>query len=114
MKRWHYFAFVMRELTSVFVAWSVAWLLLLLRAAGLGEAPYRQFLAWSATPLVLVLNGVTVVFLVYHTVTWFNLVPQVMVIRLGRRPVPGAVLAGSNYLAWAAVTAGLAWLLVGG
>jgi fumarate reductase subunit C len=113
LERWPYFAFVMREMTSVFVAWSVLWLLLLLRAAGEGEVRYRAFFAWSASPLILVLNGVTVVLLVYHTITWFNLVPQVMVVRLRQGRLPGAVLAGSHYLAWAAVTVGLAWLLVG-
>jgi len=113
LERWPYFAFVVREMTSVFVAWSVVWLLLLLRAAGQGEIQYRQFFAWSASPLVLITNGVTVVMLVYLTLTWFNLVPRVMVLRLGGRPVPGVVMAGSHYLAWAAVTAGLVWLLVG-
>jgi fumarate reductase subunit C len=112
LQRWPYFAFVMREMTSVFVAWSVVWLLLLLRAAGLGEVHYRQFFAWSASPLILILNGVTVVMLVYHTLTWFNLVPRVMVARLGGRRVPGPIMIGAHYAAWAAVSIVLAWLLV--
>ncbi len=113
LQRWPYFAFVVREMTSVFVAWSVVWLLLLLRSAGLGEMQYRQFFAWSASPWILIPNGVTVVLLVYHTLTWFNLVPRVMVVRFGGRRVPGPVMAGSHYLAWAVVTGALAWLWVG-
>jgi fumarate reductase subunit C len=112
LQRWPYFAFVMREMSSVFVAWSVVWLVGLLRAATLGETSYRLFLAWSALPPVLVLNVVTVAFLVYHTVTWFNLVPQVMVFRFAHKRVPGVLLAGSHYVAWALVTVCLVWLLV--
>jgi fumarate reductase subunit C len=112
LHRWAYFAFVMREMSSVFVAWSVVWLAWLLHEAGEGEARYRAFLQLSASLPILALNVVTVVFLVYHTITWFNLVPQVMVVRLRQRRVPGLFLAGSHYLVWAAVTAGIAWLLV--
>jgi fumarate reductase subunit C len=113
LRKWAYFAFVMREMSSVFVAWSVVWLLGLLRAASLGDVSYRRFLDFSSSAPMLVVHLVTVVFLVYHTITWFNLVPQVMVVRLRNKRVPGLVLAGSNYVAWAVVTAGLVWLLVG-
>ena len=45
-----YFVFVMRELSSLFVAWFVLFLLLLVRAVSQGEAAYEDFLDWAASP----------------------------------------------------------------
>jgi fumarate reductase subunit C len=111
--RGSYFAFILRELSSIFVAWFVVYLLLLVRAVAGGSERYQQFLAWSAHPLVLLLNIVSFFFIVFHAITWFNLAPQAMVVKLGGKKVPGLVIAASNYLGWVAVSAILAWLLVG-
>ena len=43
-----YFVFVMRELSSLFVAWYVLFLLLLVRAVDRGDAAYADFLDWAA------------------------------------------------------------------
>ena len=114
LKRGSYLAFILRELSSIFVAWSVVFLLLLVRAVSQGDAPYRQFLAWSGSPAVLLLNVVSLFFVVYHALTWFNLAPQAMVVRLQGKRVPGTWIAASNYAAWALVSALVAWLLLGG
>ncbi len=114
LARWTYFAFILRELSSIFVAWSVIYLLLLVRASSAGEARYREFLDWSGGGVVLGLNVVTLGFLVYHAITWFNLAPKAMVVRVAGRQVPGVCIALSNYLAWALSTALVAWLLLGG
>ena len=113
LERRSYLAFILRELSSLFVAWFVVYLLLLVRSASQGNAGYQQFLAWSASPFVLGLNTVGLFFLVYHAVTWFNLAPQAMVVRAGGRRVPGVLIAASNYLAWATASALVAWLLLG-
>ena len=108
----HYLAFILRELSSVFVAWSVVYLLLLVRAVSQGEASYQQLVSWSRSPGILVGNVVSLIFVVYHAVTWFNLAPQAMVVHLRGRRVPGAWIAASNYGAWALVSALVAWLLL--
>jgi fumarate reductase subunit C len=108
-----YLAFILRELSSIFVAWFIVFLLLLIRALSTGEPAYREFLEWSASPVVLLLNIVTLVFLVFHAVTWFNLAPQAMVVKMGKTTVPGVLIAVSNYAAWAVISALLAWLLIG-
>jgi fumarate reductase subunit C len=112
LKRRSYLAFILRELTSVFVAWSVVFLLLLVAAVSRGEESYRQFLAWASRPAVVLLNGVSLLFLVFHAVTWFNLAPRAMVMRWRGRRVPGAWVAASNYAAWALASALVAWLLL--
>jgi fumarate reductase subunit C len=95
--RWSYFLFILRELSSIFVAWFVVYLLVLVAAIGSGDGAYRRFLDWSGRPLVLSLNIVTFLFIVLHAVTWFNLAPQAMVVHVGHKRVPGFVIAASNY-----------------
>jgi fumarate reductase subunit C len=114
LKRRSYLAFILRELSSLFVAWFVVFLLVLVAAVSRGEESYRQFLTWSSSPAVMVLNLVSLFFVVFHTVTWFNLAPQAMVVRLRGKRVPGTWVAASNYTAWAMVSALVAWLLLGG
>ena len=107
-----YLAFILRELSSLFVAWTVVFLLLLVRALARGASSYREFLDWSASPVVLVLNLVALAFLTFHAVTWFNLAPQAMVVHMGRRRVPGSWIALSNYALWAVVSVFVAWILL--
>src|SRR6266478_1310437 len=46
-KRPSYMLFMLREISCVFVAWSVVYLLLLVHAIGAGREPYVRFLDWS-------------------------------------------------------------------
>lgn len=106
-------AFILRELSSLFVAWCVVYLLLLLRALSRGEDAYRGFLAWAASPGILALNLVSLLFIGFHAVTWFNLAPQAMVVRVRGRRVPESVIAAANYAAWVLVSAFVAASIVG-
>src|SRR5262249_8204788 len=113
LSRRSYSLFVLRELSSVFVAWTVVYLLLLVRAVARGPAEYQRFLDWSAGPWLVALNVVSLAFVLLHAVTFVSLTPQAMVVKLRGRRVPGRLLAGSLYLTWLLVTAFLAWLVVG-
>ena len=53
VQRWSYVAFILRELSSLFIAWFVLYLLLLVQAVSEGEDAYKGFLAWSKEPVVL-------------------------------------------------------------
>jgi len=108
-----YVAFVAREISSVFIAWAVVVLLMLVRAVGQGEDSYREFLAWTATPAVLMLNLISLAFILLHAITWFNLAPAALVLHVRGRRVPGTLITASNYGAFIAVCAVIAWLLVG-
>ena len=114
IQRGAYLKFILRELSSIFVAWFVVYLLLLVRAMSQGTMAYHQFLDWAGHSHVVLLNVVTLFFVVFHSITWFNLAPQAMVVRVGRVRVPDILIAASNYVAWIAVTALLAWSLLGG
>jgi fumarate reductase subunit C len=107
-----YLLFVLRELSSVFVAWFVVFLLLLVSAVHRGPAAYQGFLEWSATPWVLVLNLVALAFVLLHAVTWFNLAPNALVVRLQGRRVPPRAVAAAHFGAWLVASAVLVWILV--
>ncbi len=107
-----YFLFILRELSSLAVAWFVACLLLLVRAVSGGPAAYQQFLEWTRHPVVLALDSAAFAFVCLHAVTWFNLAPQAMVVRVGATRVPGWMIAASNYAALAAMTALVLGLLL--
>jgi fumarate reductase subunit C len=112
LKRRAYVAFILRELSCVFVAWSVVFLLLLSRAVGAGTAEYADFLDWADTPWVVALDVVTLAFLVYHAVTWFQLTPKAMVVKLHGRRLPGSAVAASAFGGCVAVSVFVAWLLL--
>ena len=107
-----YMVFILRELSSVFVAWIVVFTLLQVRALSQGVAHYQEFQAWAASPFIVVLNVLSLFFVVFHAVTWFNLAPKAMVVRLRGERVPGAWLLVGNYAAWAVASALVAWIIL--
>jgi fumarate reductase subunit C len=106
-----YFMFVMRELSSIFVAWFVLYLLLLVAAVGRGDAAYQDFLDFAAHPIVVVVNVVALAFVALHTVTWFSLTPKAMAARVRGRPVPPVAVIASQYVGLAVVSAFVVWLV---
>jgi fumarate reductase subunit C len=113
LRRRSYMAFIARELSSVFVAWFVVYLLRMVRAVAQGPSAYERFLEWSAQPAVLLLNLITLLFVVFHAITWFNLAPQAIVARFRGRRLHGTLIAASNYAAWVMTSALVAWLVLG-
>jgi fumarate reductase subunit C len=108
-----YLAFILREASCMFVGWSVAYLLLLIRAVLHGDAAYREFLAWSEGPGILILNAVTFAFVTYHAVTFFQAAPQAMVIHVGRKRVPARLVLFGHYAAWIIASMVVAWIIAG-
>ena len=106
-----YFIFVMRELSSIFVAWFVLYLLLFVYAVGRGEAAYRSFLDWAVSPWVTIVNVVGLVFVLLHAVTWFSLTPQAMAVRMGHRRVPAGQIIAGQYARLAVVSGFVIWLV---
>jgi fumarate reductase subunit C len=109
-----YAGFVLRELTSVFVAFFAVVSLWQLRVLVEGPEAYAHFLARLETPLFLVLHGVAFVFVLFHAVTWFNLAPKAMVVRLRGKRLPDWVVVGTNYAAWLLLSGAVAFVLLQG
>jgi fumarate reductase subunit C len=109
-----YTGFVLRELTCVFVAIFAAVSLWQLWAVAQGPHAYARFLARLGTPLFIVLHGVVFVFVLLHSITWFNLAPTAMVVRLRGKRVPDWVIVGLNYAAWLALSGAVAVIMLRG
>ena len=111
-RRRSYAIFMLRELSSLFVALFVVELLLLVRAVADGPSAYQGFLDAMANPAVIVVNGVALAFVLLHAVTFANLTPRAMVVRMRGRTVPPRAILAGVYIGWLLVTVFLAWLVV--
>lgn len=109
-----YTKFVLRELTSLFVAYFALLGLWKLRAVAAGPEAYTTFLARMKNPLWIFINSVALLFLLFHAITWFNLAPRAMVMRWGGKRLPDRAIQGMNYLAWLVISAGIAWFVLKG
>ena len=107
-----YFAFVLREGSCLFVGWFVVYLLLLVYRVLQGDAAYQEFLAWSAHPRVLVLNVISLVFLVYHAITFFDAAPRALSVHIGKTRVPERIVGVSHYAAWFVASVLVFWLVL--
>jgi len=111
---WPYMRFILREMTSIFVAWTVALTLLLVRALADGPHALAELQDWLRTPALVAVNGVSLLFVLYHTITWFNLAPSAMAVRVRGKRVPDAFIAAPNYVGWLGVSAVVVWFLLRG
>ncbi|MGH3780855.1 MAG: hypothetical protein ACRDRO_09570 [Pseudonocardiaceae bacterium] len=112
LRRRSYFLFALRELSCLFVAWFVAYLLLLVSAINAGEDRYQQFLSASTNPWLLLFNMISLLFVVLHATTWFNQTPQAIVLRIRGQRVPRHAIVMSMYLLWAMLSAVVAWIVL--
>jgi fumarate reductase subunit C len=110
--KWHYLRFVLRELSSIFVAYFVAITLLQIHSISRGPEAYARFEERMRNPLMIALDAISFVFVLFHTITWFNLAPRAMVVRLRGKRVPEILIAGSNYVAWLVISASVAWFIL--
>lgn len=108
-----YTRFVLRELTSVCVAWTSLVLIGLAWAVRGGPATLASFVAWIDSPWAAAINVLALGGLIFHSVTWFSLAPRAMVVRLGTRRVPDQVIVCVNVGAWVGVSAALLWWAAG-
>ena len=110
--KWVHVRFIMRELTSFFVASYALVLLFQVRALSQGPEAYTNFLTWLKTPVSIVLHAIAFLFVIFHSITWFNLAPKALVLRLGKKQVPDVVIAALNYIAWGVFSIVIAWMML--
>ncbi len=108
LKKKTYFLFMVRELTCVFVGGYAFFLLLLVASAGDQQA----FNSLLRHPLSVALHIVALPMVLYHSITWFNLTPKVMVVWRGEERVNPLLIAGSNYVVWIVASILVAWLVL--
>ncbi|HVH88978.1 MAG TPA: hypothetical protein VM912_19835 [Terriglobales bacterium] len=99
-----YVKFILRELSSVAVAWTVALLLVQIWALSRGADVYAHFMRRMASPWLIAINIVAFAFLLLHSITWFNLAPKAMTVRVRGIKVPALLISGPQYLAWIVIS----------
>ena len=88
--------------------------LLQIHALARGPAAYAEFQERLKTPILVAVNGISFFFVLFHAVTWFNLAPKAMAIRLRGKRAPDFLILLPNYIAWLAISAVVAWILLRG
>ena len=106
-----YLKFILRELSSVFVALFVVETLFQLAALKNGPQAYADFQSFMENPLVIALNIIALLFVMFHAITWFNLAPSAMPVRLGGKRVPGPLVAAPSYVMWVAISVFVGWMI---
>ena len=89
----YFLRYMAREVTAVFVAAYAAVLLVGLVRLGQGEAAFNGWLQYLKTPRMLVFHLIVLATFVYHTWSWFNIMPKTMPIMFvgGKRVQPGTI-----------------------
>ena len=110
-RKWVHMKFILRELTSVAVAYSAFLLLLIVRALNQGSEHYLEVTAMFKSPVILILHTVMFLFLIFHSVSWFSLAPKAIVLSIGKKRIPDSATIGLNFLAWFAVSSVIVWFI---
>ena len=112
LKKRVYFLFILRELTSVFIATYVILFLLMLYNLSIGRAAYEAYLRLLATPGMIGFHVLALIAALYHTFTWFSLVPNINVVRIGEDRVPAIAIVAPLFIGWVVVSAFIAWIVL--
>ncbi len=99
-----YVRFMLRELSSVFIAIFLVVFLVQIHQLGQGPEAYAAFLAKLRSPGWIVFHVVALAFALYHSVTWLNLMGVVQVVRMGEHQVPPRLVVAAAFAAWVVVS----------
>jgi fumarate reductase subunit C len=100
-------------MTSVFIAAFLVLYLVQLFELSRGAQAYAAFLERLRSPGWVLFHVVALLAALYHSITWFNLTPKAIVIRLGEERVSPVLIAGINYLIWLVLSGGVVWIVLG-
>lgn len=109
-----YTLFMVRELTSAFIAGYSIFLIVLVRKASHGIETFTAFCEALKSPLSILLHLLVLSAALYHSITWFNLTPKIMAFWRGEEKVSDAAIQGVNFVLWlvaSAVVAGIVFAL---
>ena len=104
MRQPRYQRYMAREVTCIFIFAYTFLLICALGSLANGPDAFQGFLNALRSPLGVLFNLAVLVVTAYHSATWFNVTPQAMPIQRGEEFVPGNVIVGAHYGAWAVVS----------
>ncbi len=104
LRKRSYFFFMMRELSSVFIAIFLVVLLVQIYQLREGPESYAAFVQGLGSPGWLIFHAIALLFAIYHSITWFISTSVVLPLRLGKREIPRNLVTGLNIGAWIGVS----------
>jgi fumarate reductase subunit C len=104
LKKKSYFLFLLRELSSVFIAVFLLVYLYQIYQLTQGSEAYIAFTQRLSSPGWILFNLIALLFAVYHSVTWFQSTAVVLPVRLGEHLVPRQIVTALHIVAWVAVS----------
>ncbi len=107
LQKTSYFLFIIRESTCVFVGGYAIFLFVL---AARRDDP-QWFSDWLHSPLLITLQIIALPFLLYHTITWINLTPKVLVVWRGEDRVSPTLIAAAHHAMWLVVSVVIFWIV---
>ena len=112
LRKSNYFEYMLREVSSLFIAISSLALVWGIYRFSQGPEAYQNWLEnlWSN---MLPVSILCFLFAVYHSITWFWVTPKAMRIVISDKPLAGNIIIGAHVFAWLAVSLGL-WLIISG
>jgi fumarate reductase subunit C len=106
LKKKTYFLFMVRELTCVFVGGYALFLLALTTRL---DDP-QGFAALLNSPMLIALQIIALPMVFYHSITWLNLTPMVMVLWRGEERVSPFLITVVMYVIWAVISIVILWI----
>jgi len=100
-----YTLFMVRELTSAFIAGYSIFLIVLVYRASQGVEEFARFCDALKSPLSIFLHLLVLAAALYHSITWFNLTPKIMAFWRGEEKVSDTAIQGANFVLWLVVSA---------
>jgi fumarate reductase subunit C len=94
----------LRELTAVFIVAYLVIMLIGLARLGDGVEPYEAFQNMARSPIMVILSLIIFVFTLFHSITFINLIPRGMALRIGEERVHPAFISGPGYIGLVVVT----------
>jgi len=92
--------YMAREATSIFVVLYAAILLVGLLRLAQGPGAFDAWVATLRTPASILLHVVLLVVFLYHTLSWFQIMPKTMApVVVGGKKVPGAAITAAGLAA---------------
>jgi fumarate reductase subunit C len=92
--------YMVREASSLFITVYALVLLVGLWRLSQGQAAFDAWRAALGTPMSLVFHCVALVLVVYHSWTWFKVMPKTLpIVRVGGRPIADRTIIASGVAA---------------
>lgn len=99
-----YFLFMLRELSSVFIAIFLIVYLCQIYQLTQGPQAYIAFARKLSSPGWILFHLVALLFALYHSVTWFQSSAVVLQLRIGERLIPRPFVMALHVGAWAVIS----------